>query len=78
MKRKKEELRTIGGFTVTSHAMSCGRLAPLVGKRFVAGGLRVYFAWIHALFALILLKHKIMILFRIGVGYLSRCVDVSF
>ena len=39
------------GFTVTSHAVSRARLAPLVGKRFVAGGLRVYFAWIHALFA---------------------------
>ena len=70
---------SIGGFTVTSHAVSRGRLAPLVGKRFVAGGLRVYFAWIHASFAFILLTHKkIMILFCVGVGYLSHCVDGSF
>ena len=69
---------SIGGFTVTSHAVSRGRLAPLVGKRFVAGGLRMYFGWIHALFSFILLTHKIMILFCISVGYLSHCVDVSF
>ena len=56
---------------MTSHAVSRGRLAPLVGKRFVAG-------WIHALFSFILLTHKIMILFCFGVGYLSHCVDVLF
>ena len=33
----------IGGFTVTSFAVSRGHPAPLVGKRFLAGGLRVYF-----------------------------------
>ena len=33
----------IGGFTVTSYAVSRGHPAPLVGKRFLAGGLRVYF-----------------------------------
>ena len=63
---------------MTSHAVSRGHLAPLVGKRFVAGGLRVYFGWIHALFTFILFTHKIMILFCIGVGYLSHWVDVSF
>ena len=56
------------GFTVTSYAVSRGHPAPLVGKRFLAGGLHVtcIFAWIHALFALlILLTHKIMIMFCI-------------
>ena len=33
---------SIGGFTVTSYAVSRGHPAPLVGKRFLAGGLRVY------------------------------------
>ena len=33
----------IGGFTDTSYAVSCGHPAPLVGKRLLAGGLRVYF-----------------------------------
>ena len=33
----------IGGFTVTSYAVSRGHPAPLVGKRFLAGGLRLYF-----------------------------------
>ena len=42
---------------VTSHTVSHCRLAPLVGKRFVAGGLRVYFAGIQSLFAFILLTH---------------------
>ena len=31
------------GFTVTSYAVSRGHPAPLVGKRFLGGGLRVYF-----------------------------------
>ena len=35
-------LRAIGGFTVTSYAVSRGHPAPLVGKRFLAGGLRVF------------------------------------
>ena len=47
---------------------SSGHLAPLVGKRFLAGGLRVYFAWIHALFTSVLLTHKIMIMLCICVG----------
>ena len=33
----------IGGFTVTSYVVSRGHPAPLVGKRFLAGGLRMYF-----------------------------------
>ena len=33
----------IGGFTVTSYVVSRGHPAPLVGKRFLAGALRVYF-----------------------------------
>ena len=54
---------------MTSH-VSRGRLASLVGKRFVVVGLRVYFAGIQSLFALISLTHndKIMILFCIGAG----------
>ena len=40
----------IGAFTVTSFAVSRGRLESLVGKRFVAGGLCVYFAGILSLF----------------------------
>ncbi len=35
--------RCIGDFTVTSFAVSRGHPAPLVGKRLLAGGLRVYF-----------------------------------
>ena len=47
-----------GAFTVTSFAVSCGHLESLVGKRFAAGGLRVYFAGIHSLFAFILLTNN--------------------
>ena len=53
---------------MTSFTVSRGGLAYLVGKRFVAGGLRVYFAGIHSLFALILLTYKIMTMFCIGAG----------
>ena len=63
---------------MTSHAVSRGRLAPLVGRRFVVVGLRVYFAGIQSLFAFILLTHKIMILFCIDAGYIGHCVDGSF
>ena len=35
--------QNIGDFTVTSFAVSRGHPAPLVGKRLLAGGLRVYF-----------------------------------
>ena len=63
---------------MTSHTMSRGHLAPLVGRRFVVVGLRVYFAGIQSLFAFILLTHKIMILFCIGAGYVGHCVDGSF
>ena len=74
----KTNCDTIGTFTVTSHAVSRGRLASLVGKRFAAGGLRVYFAGIHSLFAFILLTYKIMIMFCICAGYIGHCVDGSF
>ena len=57
----------IGAFTVTSFVVSRGRVASLVGKRFVVVGLRVDFAGIQSLFAFILLTHKIMILFYIGI-----------
>ena len=73
-----KHLRTCVRQATPLHAVSRGHLAPLVGKRFVAGLLHVYFAWIHALFAFILLMHKFMILFCIGVGYLSHCADISF
>ena len=63
---------------MTSHAVSHGRPAPLVGNRFLVGELRVYFAWIHALFTFILLTHNIMLMFYTSVGYLWRCVDGSF
>ena len=63
---------------VTSHAVSRGRPATLVGKRFLVGGLRVYFASIHALFTFILLTHNIMIMFYTSVEYLWHCVDGSF
>ena len=66
----------IGGFTVTSYAGSRGRLAPLDGKRFVAGGCAC--AGIHALFAFNSFTHKIMIMFCIGAGYIGHCVDGSF
>ena len=48
--------------------MGMGHPAPLVGKRFLAGGPACILAWIHALFTLILLTHKIMIMFCICVG----------
>ena len=63
---------------MTSHAVSHGRLAPLVVRRFVVVWLRVYFAGIQSLFAFILLTHKIMILFCIDAGYIGHCVDGSF
>ena len=68
----------IGAFTVTSFAVSRGRLESLVGKRFAAGGLRVYFAGIHSLFAFILFTNKIMIMFCIGAEYIEHCSDSSF
>ena len=43
---------------MTSHAVSRGRLAPLVGRRFVVVGLRMYFVGIQSLFAFISLTHK--------------------
>ena len=52
---------------MTSFEVSRGRLASLIGKRFVDVGLRVDFAGIQSLFAFILLTHKIMILFYIGI-----------
>ena len=63
---------------MTSFAVSRGRLESLVGKRFVAGGLCVYFAGILSLFAFILLTQKIMIMFCVGAGYIGYCVDGSF
>ena len=38
-----QSCRSIGGFTVTSYAVSRGHPAPLVGKRLLADGLHVYF-----------------------------------
>ena len=77
--RNGNHVASIGGFTVTSHAVSRGSPAPLVAKRFLVGGLRVYFAWIHALFTFILLTHNIMIICSILVwGYLWHCVDGSY
>ena len=58
--------------------MSRGRPAPLVDKRFLVGGLRVYFAWIHALFTFILLTHNIMIMYYTKEECLWHCVDGSF
>ena len=42
---KQLKIRTflIGGFTVTSYDVSRGHPVPLVGKRSLAGGFRVYF-----------------------------------
>ena len=65
----------IGAFTVTSFAVSRGRLESLVGKRFVAG---VYFAGTLSLFAFILLTQKIMIMFCVGAECIGYCVDGSF
>ena len=53
-------------------------MESLVGKRFAAGGLRVYFAGIHSLFAFILLTNKIMIMFCIGAEYIEHCSDGWF
>ena len=63
---------------MTSFAVSRGRLESLVGKRFAAGGLRVYFAGIHSLFAFILFTNEIMIMFCIGAEYIEHCSDGSF
>ena len=71
-------LTAIGAFTVTLFAVSRGRLESLVGKRFAAGGLRVYFAGIHSLFAFISLTNKIMIMFCIGSEYIEHCSDGWF
>ena len=49
-----------------SHAVSHGRLTPLVGKTLVAGGLNVYFGGIRSSFAFILLTYKILIMLCIG------------
>ena len=57
---------------MTSHVVSRGRLAPLVGKRVLAVGLCVHFARTQSLFAFILLTHMIVIL---GIGHR---VDGSF
>ena len=53
---------------MTSYAVSRGHRAPLVGKRFLAGGLRVYFCLDSCLVYIKLLTHKIMIMFCICVG----------
>ena len=56
---------------MTSYAVSRGHPAPLVqplAKDFWLAGSACNFAWIHALFTLILLTHKIMIMFCICVG----------
>ena len=63
---------------MTSFAVSRGRMESPVGKRFAAGGLRVYFAGIHSLFAFILLTNKIMIMFCIGAEYIEHCSDGWF
>ena len=63
---------------MTSFAVSRGRMESLVGKRFAAGGFRVYFAGIHSLFAFILLTNKIMIMFCIGAEYIEHCSDGWF
>ena len=48
---RTNKFRTINwAFTVTSHAMSRGRLESLVSKTFAAGGLCVYFAGINPWF----------------------------
>ena len=73
----------LGGFTVTSHAVSRGHLAPLVGRRFVVVGLRVYFAGIQSLYKIInsfiLLTHNLdhdFVLY--WCGYIGYCVASSF
>ena len=43
---------------MTSFAVSRGRLESLVGKRFAAGGLRVYFAGILLLLLIISVTHS--------------------
>ena len=55
------------GFTVTSYAVSRGHPTPLVGKRILADGLRVYFC-LDSCLVYILLTHMIMIMFCICVG----------
>ena len=61
----------IGGFTVTSYAVSRRHPAE---KDFWLAGYACIFAWIHALFTLILLTHKIMIMFCICMGiHLALC-----
>ena len=53
---------------VTSIAVSRGRQEPLVGKILLDVGLRVCFTGIQSLFTIILLVHKIIILFCIWCG----------
>ena len=72
--------QAIGAFTVTSFAVSRGRLESLVGKIFVAGELCVYFAGILSLFAFILLTQKIMIMLvrgTLGIVLTARFIFLS-
>ena len=68
------------GFTVTSYAVSRGHPAPLVGKRFLAGGFRVYFCLdsclVYINFAHIQDHDYVRTVFVWG--YLWHCVDGSF
>ena len=64
---------------MTSHAVSRGCLASLVGNKKKVCRLHMHFACIHSLiFAFMLLAYKIMIMFCIGAGYIGHCVDGSF
>ena len=53
-------------FTVTSHVVSGGRLAPLIGRRFVSRASRVF------------CRDSILVCIHFGAGYIGHCVDGSF
>ena len=65
---------------MTSYAVSRGHPAPLVGKRFLAGGLRVYFC-LDSCLVYINFAHTQdhdYVLYKFVWGYLWHCVDGSF
>ena len=63
---------------MTSHAVSRGRLAPLVGKTFGLQAPRVFRLHSCLVYIHFAHTHKIMIMFCISVEYLWHCVDGSF
>ena len=63
---------------MTSHAVSQGHLAPLVGRRFFVVGLRLYFVLVCIHFTHADDHDFVLYCHIIGAGYIGHCVDGSF